>query len=79
MIQTEGTSLYSFRHAFQDALAAAGRPEEVKKALMGHAESGMTGRYGTKKKPRVVDIIEMNEAIQSLKWSFIGNVKNPHG
>jgi hypothetical protein len=79
MIQTEGTSLYSFRHAFQDALAAAGWPEEVKKALMGHAESGMTGRYGTKKKPRVVDIIEMNEAIQSLKWAFIGNVKNLHG
>lgn len=74
-IKAEGTSLYSFRHAFQDRLSQAGRPDEVKKALMGHTDGGMTGRYGTKKKPRVVNIAEINEAIQSISWPFLSIVR----
>lgn len=74
-IKAEGTSLYSFRHAFQDRLSQAGRPDEVKKGLMGHSEGGMTGRYGTKKKPRVVNIAELNEAVQSLSWPFLPRVR----
>ncbi|MGJ3263477.1 MAG: DUF6538 domain-containing protein [Salinarimonas sp.] len=74
-IEAEGTSLYSFRHAFQDRLSQAGRPDEVKKALMGHTEGGMTGRYGTKKKPRVVNIAEINDAVQSLSWPFLSLVR----
>lgn len=73
-IETDGTSLYSFRHAFQDRLAAAGFGEGIKKALMGHAESGMTGRYGTKRKPRVVNIVELNEAVQALPWAFLAKM-----
>ncbi|MBD8906928.1 DUF6538 domain-containing protein [Methylorubrum zatmanii] len=74
-LTTEGTSLYSFRHGFQDRLGSAGYGEEVKKGLMGHAESGMTGRYGTKKKPRAVNVVELNEAIQRLPWPFLAGVR----
>jgi integrase len=74
-IQAEGTSLYSFRHAFQDRLSAAGRSDEAKKALMGHTAGGMTGRYGTKKRPRVVNIAEINDALQSLDWPFLAQVR----
>lgn len=74
-LNTEGTSLYSFRHGFQDRLASAGYGEEIKKGLMGHAESGMTGRYGTKRKPRAVNIVELNEAIQRLPWPFLAGVR----
>lgn len=73
-IETEGTTLYSFRHAFQDELSRAGHPDEIKKALMGHSEGGMTGRYGTKRKPRVVNILELNEAIQGARWPFLAAV-----
>ncbi|GJD43778.1 hypothetical protein AFCDBAGC_1633 [Methylobacterium cerastii] len=74
-LTTEGTSLYSFRHGFQDRLGSAGYGGEIKKALMGHAESGMTGRYGTKKKPRAVNVVELNEAIQRLPWPFLTAVR----
>jgi hypothetical protein len=73
-ITTAGTSLYGFRHAFQDRLAGAGFGDEVKKALMGHADSGMTGRYGTKRQPRAVNIIELDKAIHSLKWAFLSKI-----
>ena len=74
-IAAEGTSLYSFRHAFQDRLAAAGHGEATKQALMGHAEGGMTGRYGTKRKPRVVNIVELDAALQTLPWPFLNGVR----
>ncbi|WP_029030522.1 DUF6538 domain-containing protein [Salinarimonas rosea] len=74
-IAEDGVSLYSFRHAFQDMLGEAGYGEDVKKALMGHSDSGMTGRYGTKKKPKPVPILTLNEAIQCLDWPFLGGVQ----
>ena len=74
-IESEGTTLYSFRHAFQDALSGAGHADEVKKALMGHAEGGMTKRYGTKRKPRVVNIGDLDEAVQGLDWAFLPAIR----
>ena len=74
-IGADGKSLYSFRHAFQDRLAKAGFGEEIKKALMGHAETGMTGRYGTKMQPRVVNIQGLNHAVQGLNWPFLSGVR----
>jgi hypothetical protein len=74
-IESEGTTLYSFRHAFQDELSRAGHPDEIKKALMGHSEGGMTGRYGTKRKPRVVNIAELDEAVQGASWPFLTAIK----
>lgn len=40
---------YSFRHSFEEALRAADVPFEVQQALMGHAPSSMTDRYGAKR------------------------------
>lgn len=74
-ITEPGLSLYSFRHGFQDRVGRAGYGEEVKKALMGHADTGMTGRYGTKKAPKPVDIVKLNEAIQTLSWPFLKDIR----
>ena len=68
-------TLYSFRHGFQDRIGRVGHGEEVKKALMGHAETGTTKRYGTKKAPKPVDIVKLNDVIQSLPWPFLQNVR----
>ena len=68
-------TLYSFRHGFQDRIGRIGHGEEVKKALMGHADTGTTKRYGTKKAPRPVDIVKLNDVIQSLPWPFLPNVR----
>lgn len=43
---------------------------------MGHAESGMTKRYGTKRKPRVVNIGELDEAVQEGDWAFLSTVSH---
>lgn len=79
MIEAEGTKLYSFRHAFQDEISRLGHGDEIKKALMGHAESGMTGRYGTKRRPRVVNINELNEAVQGAVGPSLAKVRNDAG
>jgi integrase len=76
-IEAEGTTLYSFRHAFQDEISRIGHGDEIKKALMGHAEGGMTGRYGTKRRPRVVNIHDLDEAVQGAVWPFLKTVKRP--
>lgn len=39
---------HSFRHGFTDALRAAGAREDVSKALVGHADGSVHGRYGAK-------------------------------
>lgn len=44
---------------------------------MGHAEGGMTKRYGTKRKPRVVNIGELDEAVQGIDWAFLPTVSPP--
>lgn len=42
---------------------------------MGHAEGGMTKRYGTKRKPRVVNIGDLDEAVQGLDWAFLPAIR----
>ena len=61
---------------FRDWLGRPVYDEEIKKGLMDHAESGMAGRYGTQKQSRAVDIVELNEAVQSQAWPFLGNVRS---
>jgi integrase len=39
---------HSFRHNFADALRAAGVGEDVSRALVGHTQGGVHGRYGAK-------------------------------
>lgn len=39
---------HSFRHAFIDALRAAGVPQEINTALVGHADGTVHGKYGAK-------------------------------
>ncbi|WP_193727940.1 tyrosine-type recombinase/integrase [Paraburkholderia franconis] len=39
---------HSFRNSFEDAATAAGVPEDIRRALMGHAQVSMTRRYGRK-------------------------------
>jgi len=39
---------HSFRNNFEDTATAAGVPEDVRRALMGHAQVAMTRRYGKK-------------------------------
>ena len=39
---------HSFRNSFEDAATAAGVAEDVRRALMGHAQAAMTRRYGKK-------------------------------
>ena len=70
-------TLYSLRHNFRDALSAAGATDYEKDQLMGHAEVGTGKKYGTKKKPRVVDIVRLNELIQSLKWPLLDRIEWP--
>lgn len=64
-------TLYSFRHGFKDVVGAVGASEDEKKQLLGHAETGATKGYGTKKGPRPVDIKRLNEIVQSIKWEFL--------
>ena len=39
---------HSFRHGFTDALRVAGVGEDVSRALVGHTQGGVLGRYGAK-------------------------------
>ncbi len=41
-------TFHSFRNNFEDALTCEGIAEDVRRALMGQAQSGMTRRYGKK-------------------------------
>ena len=45
--KTPKTAFHSFRHNFKDALVAAGVPESHARTLMGHADDGVHGLYGT--------------------------------
>ena len=64
-------TLYSFRHSFKDATASVGATEDEKKQLLGHAETGATKGYGTKKEPRPVDIHRLNAIVQAIQWEFL--------
>lgn len=76
-ISDERKSLYSFRHSFKDAMKRRGVPEHIQNALMGHAEAGTGRRYGTKREPPPVPIADLNSAIQTMDWLFLGGLKGP--
>lgn len=76
-IENDDTSLYSLRHSFKDALDRAKAPLEIKQALLGHSDPGTTGRYGTKKLPRPVNIKMLNRTIQKLDWPFLRALRLP--
>lgn len=75
-VQNGDTSLYSLRHSFKDALDRAKAPLEVKQALLGHTDPGTTGRYGSKKQPRQVNIKLLNRTIQKLDWQFLPRLRS---
>jgi integrase len=70
-------SLYSFRHSFKDELDRTKVTLEIKQALLGHSDIGTTGRYGTKSRPRRVDIAMLRKTIDSLDWNFLSELKRP--
>lgn len=74
-VQDERKTLYSLRHSFKDALDRRATPLEIKQALMGHADPGTTGRYGTKRDPKPVDIEALSSTIEKLDWPFLKNVR----
>ena len=39
--------VHSFRHGFKDRLRAAGVPEDVQRALMGHSDGSVASGYGS--------------------------------
>lgn len=67
--------LYSFRHAFKDAIRIAGASETEQSLLMGHAEMGVGGRYGTKRRPVQVVTRPFDRIIQSAEWSFLDEMR----
>src|SRR5665213_1561910 len=66
--------LYSFRHSFKDAIGPAGASDDEKKHLMGHAETGSTKGYGTKREPKPVDIVRLNQIVQGVEWAFLAGL-----
>ena len=67
--------LYSFRHSFKDAMRVAGASETEQNLLMGHAEQGVGGRYGAKRKPVQVDTRPLDGFIQNAEWTFLRGVR----
>jgi integrase len=61
--KTPKTAFHSFRHNFKDALVAAGVPESHARTLMGHADDGVHGLYGT-----VVAIKLLNTELQKIHY-----------
>jgi integrase len=48
VVNDDAYVFHSFRNNFEDAATAAGVAEDVRRALMGHAQVAMTRRYGKK-------------------------------
>ncbi len=67
-------ALYSFRHNFRDGVSACGATDYEKDQLMGHSEAGMGAKYGTKVKPRVVDIERLDGIVQKIDWAMLGDI-----
>jgi integrase len=61
---------HSFRNNFEDAATAAGVAEDVRRALMGHAQVAMTRRYGKKnaQNRRVFPDRALIEAIDMIRY-----------
>jgi integrase len=70
--KTPKTSFHSFRHNFKDALVAAAVPEGHARLLMGHADDGVHGLYGTKIPIKLLDA-ELQKIGYSLDLSHLGS------
>jgi hypothetical protein len=77
-ISDQMKTLYSLRHNFRDAMAAVGAADFERWQLMGHAEQGMGKKYGTKRKPRAVDIVRLDRLIQAASWPFLSKLVWPN-
>jgi site-specific recombinase XerD len=73
-VEGENQSLYSFRHSFQDRVKGS-EWHHLVKPLMGHADGGMTDRYGAKKGVRASPIYDLHEAIQRLGWPWLKEIR----
>lgn len=62
-IKHSKNAFHSFRHSFEDACRASGISRDVMNALQGHAESGMSGRYGSG-----YHLATLAEAIERLEY-----------
>jgi integrase len=69
--KTPKTSFHSFRHNFKDALVAAAVPESHARLLMGHADDGVHGLYGTKIPIKLLDA-ELQKIDYPLDLSHLG-------
>jgi hypothetical protein len=74
LITDKQKRLYSCRHAFKDRLKKMGIAKEHRDMLMGHAETGTSQRYGTKRDPTPVPIDLLNSAIQQQQLGFLSEV-----
>lgn len=54
---------HSFRHTFVDLCRNHGVPEEIRRALVGHAQEGVGGDYGDG-----FDVKKLNDEIQKIKF-----------
>lgn len=64
---------HSWRHSFRTALIGAGVPDAVIGALLGHAPSGVTGRYGS------VSMKAKRRAIEALPVIAVESSLGPQG
>ncbi len=62
--KTKKTSFHSFRHNFKDACRHAGVQPDINDILLGHAFSGMAGRYGDGNVPLSL----LSEAICKIRY-----------
>jgi hypothetical protein len=60
--------LHSFRHAFLDALRATNTSTEIVKALFGHGDGSVSGRYGAKEMLRRFGPKALRNAIAKLEY-----------
>jgi hypothetical protein len=70
-------TLYSFRHNFRDAIAKVGAADFELDQLMGHSEQGTGRKYGTKRAPRAVEIVRLNDLVQNASWPFLRSLQWP--
>ena len=62
-VRREGVDFYSFRHSMEDALRNANIPYDVRQAIQGREESGVSKEYGTG-----FYLKTLNDAIQKVKY-----------
>jgi integrase len=67
-ITSRTTVFHSFRHAFKDALRAAGISEDVNDALTGHAGGGVGRSYGAKEMVRRFGLPVLAEAVSKVRY-----------